>query len=255
MSEATYPILEFDSSLDAVIKPSHVVERIEMPEHLVLCYFNEVVSLLVEQHAAREIASINSEMGKQPVYVIETDGRQLAVMQAGIGGPLAAGLLEEAIALGASKFVVCGGAGVLHSNIAVGHVIIPTAALRDEGTSYHYAPPSRTIQANQNAVAAIERVLVEAGVPYEKGMTWTTDAFYRETRERVARRRDEGCICVEMEAAAYFAVAQFREVILGQLLYGGDDVTGEDWNSRAWNKRDSVRERLFWLAAQACLSL
>ena len=80
-------------------------------------------------------------------------------------------------------------------------------------------------------------------------------SFYRETAARIARRRAEGCLTVEMEAAAFFAVAQFRGVTFGQLLYGGDDVSGEAWDSRAWQSRVSIRERLFWLAAEACLSI
>ena len=83
--------------------------------------------------------------------------------------------------------------------------------------------------------------------------TWTTDAFYRETPAKVRRRREEGCLTVEMEAAAFFAVAQFRGVPFAQLLYGGDDVSGV-WDFRAWTTH-AVREELFWLAAEACLAL
>jgi uridine phosphorylase len=87
------------------------------------------------------------------------------------------------------------------------------------------------------------------------GKTWTTDALYRETAAKVTRRRDEGCLTVEMEAAALFAVARFRGVPLAQVLYGGDDVSGAEWDSRHWDKSTSVRERVFWLAAEACLEL
>jgi uridine phosphorylase len=87
------------------------------------------------------------------------------------------------------------------------------------------------------------------------GKTWTTDAIYRETPARIARRRAEGCITVEMEAAAFFAVAQFRGVTFGQILYGGDDVSGDLWDDRDWDRQTSTREKLFWLAAEACLRL
>ena len=60
---------------------------------------------------------------------------------------------------------------------------------------------------------------------------------------------------VDMEAAGLMAVAQFREVILGQLLYGGDDLSGEMWENRGWQSRRDIRENLFWLAAEACLEL
>jgi purine-nucleoside phosphorylase len=104
-------------------------------------------------------------------------------------------------------------------------------------------------------VAAIEQVLKRRGVPYLIGKTWTTDAPYRETATQVQLRKSEGCIAVDMEAAAFFAVAQFRHVVLAQMLYGGDDVSGGEWDSRGWHSRAEVRENLFWLAADACLRL
>ncbi len=103
-------------------------------------------------------------------------------------------------------------------------------------------------------IAAIESTLDRHGVGYRLGKTWTTDAIYRETRARVARRQAEGCIVVEMEASALFAVGAFRGVPVGQILYGGDDVSGlGDWDRRDWDNH-SIREHLFWLAAESCLA-
>jgi nucleoside phosphorylase len=68
-------------------------------------------------------------------------------------------------------------------------------------------------------------------------------------------RRAEGCLTVEMEAAAFFAVAQFRGVPFALMIYGGDDVSGAEWDTRQWHSRTSVRENLFWLAAEACLEM
>ena len=103
--------------------------------------------------------------------------------------------------------------------------------------------------------AAIEQVLKQRGVPYLVGKTWTTDAPYRETVGKVQLRKSEGCLTVEMEAASFFAVAQFRRVTFAQMLYGGDDVSGGEWDSRGWTTRADVRHNLFWLAAEACLRL
>ncbi len=84
-----------------------------------------------------------SEIGRNPIYEIDHDGRRLVVMHPGVGAPLAAGFLEELIARGCRTFVACGGAGVLVPDVALGHVIVPTSAVRDEGTSYHYLPSLR----------------------------------------------------------------------------------------------------------------
>jgi uridine phosphorylase len=144
---------------------------------------------------------------------------------------------------------------VLDGAIGLGHVVVPATAVRDEGTSYHYLPPSREVAASPAAVQAIEQALQKHHVPYVVGKTWTTDAIYRETPTRIARRRAEGCHVVEMEAAAFFAVAQFRGVRFGQLLYGGDDLTGDSWDGRNWQKESGTRARLFQLAVEACLLL
>ena len=132
----------------------------------------------------------------------------MAVFHPGVGAPLAASLFEDAIAHGCSSFVACGGAGALVPGLALGHVVVPDAAVRDEGTSSHYLPPAREVAADPEAVAVA--VLERNGVPHTVGKTWSTDAPYRETVGRIARRRAEGCITVEMEAAAFMAVARHR---------------------------------------------
>ncbi len=250
-----YPILEFDDAPEAMLEPSRLIRPMDVPEHAVACFFQEVLAGLVEHAGARVIRELRSEIGKHPVYEVEVGARRLAVFHPGVGAPLAAAFLEEMIALGCRKFMACGGAGVLESAIALGHPIVVGAAVRDEGTSYHYLPPSREVAADPVGVAALETTLRAANVAYLVGKTWTTDAIYRETPGKVRRRRAEGCLAVEMEAAAFFAVARFRGARFGQLLYAGDDVGGEEWDSRHWDSHTSVREKLFWLAAEACLRL
>ena len=248
-----FPILEFDPSLNAVIEPSKTVESLEGIEHCVLCYFRQVIEQLVNSGQATQIAMHGSEMGPLPLYVIEHDGRRVSMMQAPVGAPFAAALLEELIARGLNKFVICGGCGVLDRQIAVGHLLVPTSAVRDEGTSDHYLPPGREVSANARVVQSLVDVLIKHNHPYLLMKTWTTDAIYRETPALVRLRRSEGCLAVEMEASAYMAVAEFRGVQLGQLLYAGDDISGEDWDHRGWQDRVSVREEVFWLAVEACL--
>ena len=253
--EQPYPILEFDPTPTAFIEPKQVHAAKDVPKCAVICFFQDVIQTLVNQHKAEMLHELRSEIGGHPVYEIDYRGQRLAVFHPGVGAPLAAGLMEEVIALGCTKFIACGGCGVLDSAIAMGHVLVPQSAVRDEGTSYHYRPPSREVEVSPKALAAIEAVLKERGVEYLLTKTWTTDAIYRETPARIKRRRAEGCLCVEMETAAFCAVAHFRGVEFGQLLYGGDDLGGEVWDGREWNDHLTGREKLFWLAAEACLAL
>lgn len=250
-----YPILEFDSAPEAILEPSRLIKPIDIPEHAVACFFQDVITQLSQQHEMRVIKHLRSEIGTHPVFEMEVEGKRLAVFHPGVGGALAAALLEEVIALGCRKFIACGGAGVLDGTLAVGHIVVPSLAVRDEGTSYHYLPPGREAAASSEGVAALEAVLQTHHCAYVVGKTWTTDGLYRETAQKVKRRRAEGCLTVEMEAASFFAVAQFRRVAFAQLLYGGDDVSSETWDSRHWTSHTSVREKLFWLAVEACLSM
>jgi len=250
-----YPILEFDPTRKALIEPGKLIKREDIPKRGVVCFFQDVLDGLVERGTLTQVSTSKSEIGLHPIYATEVDGKGVTVFHPGVGAPLAIGLLEEAIAKGVDRFVACGGAGVLDSGLGLGHVVVPTAAIRDEGASYHYLPPSREAYPSAEAIAAIELVLKRHQVSYVTSKTWTTDAFYRETPDKIAMRRGEGCLTVEMEAASFFAVATFREVTFGQILYGGDDVGGETWDSRTWNRQTSVREKLFWLAAEAVLEL
>jgi uridine phosphorylase len=249
------PILEFDPSPRAVIEPSDVLEPADVPPHAVLCFFQDVIDAVVADHAGREVHRIVSEIGPNPVFELDLDGRRVAVVHPGVGAPLAAGFLEELIAIGCRAFVACGGAGVLVPELALGHAIVPDRAIRDEGTSYHYLPPGRSVAPTTQAVEAIVETLRAHDVPYVTGATWTTDGLYRETRGKLERRVAEGCLTVEMEAAAFFAVAAFRGVTFGQILYAGDDLSGDAWDARGWSEHASGRELLFRIAAEAVLRL
>ena len=256
MENKKYPILEFDPTQKAVIEPSDHIKPIEMPARCVVCFFQEVIDKLNEENRLEKLADIETEMGKLPVYKLELkDGKEVTVFQPGIGAPLSAGMIEEVIALGGQKFIACGGAGVLKDDIAVGNLIIPNSAVRDEGVSYHYIEPGRELKPTKKALKSIEEVLTVKNIDYVLGKTWTTSSFYRETPDKVSLRREEGCLTVEMESAAFFAVAKFRGVEFAQILYGGDDVSGEFWDKRDWSNRKTIREEIFWLAVEAALNI
>jgi uridine phosphorylase len=255
MDALPYPILEFDPTGEALIEPARLIEPRDVPTRCIICFFQEVIEKVVAEHQAKVVIDSRWEDGPHPIYEIAYNHQRLAFFHPGVGGALAAGLLEEAIAYGCRKFIVCGGCGVLAQSIAVGHLIVVSSAVRDEGVSYHYLPPSREVQAQAAGVAALTATLDRRGMPYRAGKTWTTDAPYRETPAKIAARKSEGCLTVEMEAASLMAVAQFRGVALGQVLYGGDDLSGGEWDNRSWQSRHEVRQNLFWLAADACLGL
>ncbi len=227
------PILEFDPSPTAVIEPSEQIAAMDVPDHVVLCFFQDVIAKVVEEHGGRVIDHVISEIGRNPdlgALLRRQTARDRASRASARHSP--AGFLEELVARGCRAFVACGGAGVLVPDVALGHVIgadrrrprrgneLP---LRAALPGWPIPPPA--------AVDAIVAALQEHGVPHVLGTTWTTDAIYRETKDKIARRVAEGCLTVEMEAAAFFSVAAFRGVAFGQLLYAGDDLSGDAWDA------------------------
>jgi uridine phosphorylase len=252
---AEFPILEFDPTPTAILEPRPPQLTVIPPNGAVICFFADVLAALLAEGRLQEVGAMGSEIGRHPLYLMQHKGQQMLVFHPGVGAPLAAGLLEEVIALGVKNFIVCGGCGVLDKEIAAGHPVILTAAVRDEGTSYHYMPPGRLALPSPKATAALQKILEQSGLEFRTGISWTTDAIYRETATRRARRLAQGCSVVEMEAAAFFAVAGFRRVEFGQLVYGGDLVVPEGWDGRAWHKRTDDRRLMFELAADALLEL
>ena len=248
-----HPLFEFEESQTAVINPPMRRRVDNFPELAVACWFGDVQR---KRFAGQDpIYRIPFEHGDHEVHVVEHLGKRIAVFNPGVGAPAAATSLEDIIGLGATKIIGCGGAGIVKQGFDVGHIIVPTGAVRDEGTSHHYQPVDVAVVPHPLAVEAIDAELSDAGVPHDKGLTWTTDAIFRETPEKVARRREQGCISVEMEASAMFAVAMFRGAVYGQLLYAGDDVSAQTWDHRHWEKQTSVRERVLELALNAVCRL
>lgn len=197
-----YPILEYDPSHKALLEPSQLLSRQDVPEHCVICFFREVIDKVIRGYDAKMLAENRWEDGPHPLYEISYKGERLAFFHPGVGAPMAAGLLEEVIALGCREFIVCGGCGVLQREIAVGHLIVVSSAIRAEGVSYHYLPPNREVVAHSEATSVLMKILSSLGIPHLIGKTWTTDAPYGETRSKIAHRREEGCLCVEMEAGS-----------------------------------------------------
>lgn len=245
------PLLEDDLAEPGVIEASAIVPDVDgMPDAAVMCWFPEVVDEIGA--SATAVTTLRSELGRNPVWVTEApSGRRVAVLHPGVGAPLAAMFLEELVALGVRSVVAVGGAGALLPELTLGHAVVLGSALRDEGTSFHYLPPGRVVEADPVGVEIVCATLEAQDVPHVVGRSWTTDAVFRETRDRVARRRAEGCAVVEMEAAALLAVARVREVRLAQLLLAADSLAGPEWQHRGWTTAREVRSAMFALALSA----
>ena len=249
------PLFENDLAEPGLIEATMLHRDVGLSPVAVLCFFSDVIERLAASGELVQRYRLRSEMGVNPIYEMTTPDGPVSVVHPGVGAPLAAGFAEEMIGLGARTIVACGGAGALVEGLSLGHVMVVGSALRDEGTSFHYAPPSRTIEADALGVRVASEQLRAAGIEHLVGRTWTTDGFLRETRSRVARRVDEECLMVDMESAAFIAVARYRQVRFAQLLYAGDSLAGDTWDSRHWVHAGDTREQLLRVAVATATAL
>jgi uridine phosphorylase len=248
------PILEFDNDRNAILHPSGKQVETKGCHKAVACFFADVLDELADSGELEPAGSLGSEIGRIPVYrTVKTDPPVLAFL-AGQGAPFSVQLLEKIIASGIKQIIAISGCGALTNSLQAGEIVVLQSAVRDEGTSYHYLPPARDVNASPAAVKAVSRILDSNNIPYQVVKTWSTDAIFRETPARRESRLRDGCQVVEMEAAALYAVAQFRGVDIVQVAYAGDIVIPGKWDKRGWDERFEDRNRLFRLAVEALLA-
>lgn len=242
-----YPILEFDESKIATLNPVSFAREAFETDQMVITFFPEALKQLEEEG---KIALDRTIEGENPVLIYRFVDSKVLMTLGYVGCPACAGNLDLFHAMGITKVMFCGGGGVLDPNIEVGQILVVDGAIRDEGFSYHYVAPSRVIYTNPETTGKIARYLEERSISYIHGLTWTTDAIFRETHDRVIRRREEGAKIVEMEQAGCIAVSQFRGFAYGALIYGGDDVSQEEWDRREWRSRKGIRYDLVMLCKE-----
>lgn len=214
----------------------------------ILTFSHVILSEMRRLLPLRQAAFLGGVDGKKPVYLLEHEGRTLGIFQSGVGSTLAAtNVIELNWVTGATKFILFGSAGSLNRAATEGKYVIPTEAYRDEGMSYHYAPPADYIRIkNAERMAAI---FDELGLPHAEGRVWTTDAFYRETRAQVAARQAEGCIAVEMELAGVQAVCDFHGFELYDFQVTGDVLDGPEYRIAGLHSANHNLDKL-WIALE-----
>jgi len=234
----------FDPYSPAIISPEQVVKVRSgvFPDTMIVTFQPRTFAVLVDQYETTPLPRMDLEEefdSGSPVqvgraYAVDYQGRTLACCLSSVGAPGTVAMLEEAIAYGVNKFVVFGSCGGLVPHVEEGGLIVPSAAYRDEGTSYHYALSSDYISIPSAVKTA--QILTDLGVPHTVAKVWTTDGFYRETKTNMAKRVAEGCVAVDMEASAVAALAQFRSVDIHQFLWTADSLDASGWDPRALGK-------------------
>ncbi len=214
----------FDPLSGAVVTPAALFgERKNICDIAIATFSREIWPAVLGRYPNEQIGEITGANRVKPLHLL-TVGKMKAVFYLSeIGSALAStDVIEVNWKTGADRFIMFGSAGALDREATKGKYVIPTAAYRDEGMSYHYAPPADYIAVP--GAELLSRIFGARRIPYVTGKVWTTDAVYMETREKVRRRKAEGCVAVEMELAGVQAVCDYYGFELYDFLVTGDVV-------------------------------
>ena len=217
------PILEFDTEQTAVLNPTHENLGLNLPKKCVFAFLGAYIDEYASKSDTKQVSTFESATKHYPIYITKYKGEDIVLCQAPVGAAAATQILDWLIGYGVREVISAGSCGALEK-FPESTFLVPNKALRDEGTSYHYAPPSRFVEISEKARKAIEETILEHSMKYQEVITWSTDGFFRETKEKVAYRKSEGCAVVEMECSALAACADFRGATWGMILYTADSL-------------------------------
>ena len=233
----------FDSISEPIITPmSFFGEKKHLCDIAIATFSREIYSSVLERYEHEQVGEICTANHTRPIYLLAAGGMKIGFYLSEIGSALASScVIDVNWQTGAEKFIMFGSAGALDNDVTAGKYVIPTDAYRDEGLSYHYAPPADYIAVrNAERLAAI---FDAHRLPFVMGKVWTTDAFYRETREMVRRRKAEGCIAVEMELAGVQAVCDYHGFELYDFLVTGDVVDQPEYTPDGLYEANHSRDK------------
>lgn len=200
------------------------------PRAALLCYESGLMSRLRRTRGLEPVAGVlGSHLFMLPAAAGRRRGDVVVAGRFGIGAPGAAAVVEELVAMGCTSIVSIGTAGALQPELAIGDLVVADRAIRDEGTSYHYAAPEKYAYPAPALTERLADRIEKAGVKATPGTTWTIDAVYRETVTEADAYRAQGVAVVEMEAAAVFAVCAYRGVQAAAAFTVSDSLSGAAW--------------------------
>ena len=222
----------FYSSQEGFIKPRGIKNNngirdtsIKLP-HIAVGVFSEY--LLKDIASKFECKKVGELTEKRPVYELKYKNAKITLFMAGISGPWISADIEELNINGVDTFIIFGNCGVLDKDIEDSFI--------NYFFVYHYLPDSEYIKLDETYKNLFKDILKEYNFNYNEGATWTIDAFYRETKEKIERYQKKGVICVEMEGASIGAVCQYKKLKYFTFYYAGDNLDSVEWEERSINQ-------------------
>ena len=230
-------LMNFDSNPNAVLNPNHENLGCDFADKLVYPFVtDENFQAFLADKDYKIVATFETFACNFSVYQVQYHNQTLSLVRPPLGASAAVQLLDWLIAYGVKEVLAIGSCGALTSGNE-GDFFLPTKALRDEGTSFHYVAPNRYITLSSPLVMQVKEQLEKRRLPYTEVTTWTTDGFFRETKTKVEQHLAEGISVVEMECAAMAACCQLRNVQFAQILYSADSLANFEHDERNWGQK------------------
>ncbi len=190
------------------------------------------------------------------LYTLSQSHNRICLAGPMVGAPYAAMTAETLIAWGARTLIFIGWCGAVSEPVGIGDAVLPISARIDEGTSRIYLPGAEESVPSASLVQKLAAACASEGLTVHQGAIWTTDAVYRETREKVSAYQREGVLAVEMESSALFTVGAFRSVEVASLLIVSDDLSRLIWQPGFKDPRFAAgREAACRVIARLCETL
>ena len=208
-----------------------VSPRHDYPKNCIICFQPEVIELARKKTGFKKIETlIDSD-----VFEFTDNDREIGIIRFGVGAPYSSLLIERLIARGFENFFVVGTAGSLLGSAKPGHTLLVNKAICGDGVSRHYKEgtdeESGYSYPDEKLTECLKKSLTDMGISFSEGTTWTTDAGYRETVEKVKGAIELGAVSVDMEASAILSICEFRKKRAAYVFSLSDSFT-EDWE---WN--------------------
>ena len=188
---------------------------------VVLATFNRRLSAHLAEHSGAARATHPLPATWRELYTSESG---FSIITLSIGAPAAVAACEEMMPLGLTHLLVVAASGGLQPSLPIGSAIVPERAIREEGTSHHYLPPDVPARADPELLDQLEAACRTEGLNPPRGLHWTTDAIYREHREKIARFQELGVTSVDMEISALYALAAYRGFKCASVVVISDEL-------------------------------
>lgn len=248
MTLSDIPLTEY-SKEEGLISPDFEHLSLHLPTRCLMAFLGEKrIASFAKSRGGKIVGSFLSLTKPFPLYEIPGKTGPLLLVQAPAGAPSAVLIEDRLFAYGVEKVLAIGCCGAL-ADLPENCFFPIEKALRDEGTSFHYLPPSRFIEMDREPLLHLKDFFREKGLPFSPAVTWTSDGFFRETEEKIEQRRSEGCSLVDMEASALAACARFRCKEFAEIMFTADTLSSMTHDQRHWGKESRSAALLLGMEA------